>query len=485
MYQWTSGNQTGSGDTFTLSSAANGATVKCVLISSAGCANPDSAFSNILTISTQSPSPVTTSISTADTNVCSGDSATFFSAVTNGGNNPVYNWYVNGSAQGTGPSFAISNVQSTATVYCVVSANGSCITGSPDTSNSINIHAQTSLQASVSISASRTIVCSGTLVTFTATAVNGGSSPAYAWSLNGSQVGADSAIYTTSALQNGSAVLCKLTSSASCVSNPTVASNTVNVQVNPLPVADAGIDAHINSLSTDTLGGHPSASGGTSPYGYLWSPATGLSFTSISNPVVSGLTGNAAYTLKVTDAKGCTAYDTVQVYSFPCSIQTPTVQLSFCDLEAQYIAAVNYQWYLQGSAIPGASARLYTASQTGSFNVWVTDSAGCTAQSTGVSVSYPACLTTEITIVSESPEFEIYPNPAGNTLTISFSNSISGIGHIEIYDVFGQLVYRSGNTDIGAGNSSEIKINMLSSGSYLIRVTDADNRFAARRFIKM
>ena len=69
-------------------------------------------------------------------------------------------------------------------------------------------------------------------------------------------------------------------------------------------VADAGPDQTICSGATTTLGGIPTATGGTGAYTYAWSPATGLSATNIANPTATpGST--TIYTVIVTDANGC------------------------------------------------------------------------------------------------------------------------------------------------------------------------------------
>ena len=54
------------------------------------------------------------------------------------------------------------------------------------------------------------------------------------------------------------------------------ASDPVTVFVNPTPVANAGPDKVAACGQAVTLGGSPTASGGTPGYSYLWSPATGL-----------------------------------------------------------------------------------------------------------------------------------------------------------------------------------------------------------------
>lgn len=77
--------------------------------------------------------------------------------------------------------------------------------------------------------------------------------------------------------------------------------------------ADAGPNKNICYNNSALLGGVPSASGGTPPYTYNWSPGTFLNSTSVSNPVASSVTGDIFYKLTVTDADGNTAISEVGV----------------------------------------------------------------------------------------------------------------------------------------------------------------------------
>ena len=73
----------------------------------------------------------------------------------------------------------------------------------------------------------------------------------------------------------------------------------------PGPTANAGVDVSMcvgNSLTLNATGGG----------NYLWSPATGLSSTSVANPVFIGV-NSTSFTVTVTDVNGCTASDSVQV----------------------------------------------------------------------------------------------------------------------------------------------------------------------------
>lgn len=80
---------------------------------------------------------------------------------------------------------------------------------------------------------------------------------------------------------------------------------TLAINVNGLPTANAGNSTTICQGQTSQL----NASGGVS---YSWSPATGLSSTSISNPGASPLT-TTTYTVTVTNSSGCTASDSVTI----------------------------------------------------------------------------------------------------------------------------------------------------------------------------
>ena len=86
-------------------------------------------------------------------------------------------------------------------------------------------------------------ICSGTSVTFTATPVNGGSTPAYQWYVAGSPVGSNSPTFTTSSLVNGNQIKVEMTSNAICPSPATVTSNTITMTVNPLLTPSVTIEA--------------------------------------------------------------------------------------------------------------------------------------------------------------------------------------------------------------------------------------------------
>jgi uncharacterized protein (TIGR02145 family) len=92
--------------------------------------------------------------------------------------------------------------------------------------------------ASVSIAATSTTVCTGTLVTFTATPINGGTAPSYQWQVNGVNAGMNSPVFTYLPFTNDH-IQCILTSSDTvCIANNPDTSNVITMTVNTnLPIS--------------------------------------------------------------------------------------------------------------------------------------------------------------------------------------------------------------------------------------------------------
>lgn len=101
--------------------------------------------------------------------------------------------------------------------------------------------------------------------------------------------------------------------------NPLNAQTYISLQINQ-PAAlqvDAGPDAAICVGDSIQMGGAPTASLGTAPYQYEWTPVTGLSGASVANPMTSPAS-TELYVIKVTDLMNCTQSDSVLVIVDSC-----------------------------------------------------------------------------------------------------------------------------------------------------------------------
>jgi hypothetical protein len=218
-YQWKVDGLDVGTDTavYTTSSLTNGQVITCVLTSNLPGIynNPDT--SNAITVNVTS-APPTPTITQNNTVLTSSATA---------GNQ----WYVNDTIipGATSQTYTITENGD----YTVISTVNGC---SSDTSAVLTINNAFVVGVTIAQTAGTNPTCVGESVTFTATPVNGGTSPSYIWLLNGSIVGTDSPTYTT-LITSSQTVSCILTSSMMGVSGNPETSNGVLVVVNNPPTA--------------------------------------------------------------------------------------------------------------------------------------------------------------------------------------------------------------------------------------------------------
>jgi len=285
----------------------DGDLVTCELTSSLTCVTGNPATSNTIVMSVTAVLPVSVSIVASANPVCEGTPVTFTATPVNGGVTPSYQWKVNGVNAGTDNAVYTYTPANGDLVSCVLTSSLPCVSGNPATSNVITMTVDPKLPVSVSIVASANPVCIGTLVTFTATPVNGGPLPSYHWTVNGNTIDVDAPIYTYMPA-NGDQVVCVLTSSLTCVSGNPATSNTILMIVNPLPVPVITGPATVVAGTTGVV--YTTTPGQVN---YLWTISTGGLITSGGTPADNTVTvtwnteGAQWIAVNYTDAlTGCT-----------------------------------------------------------------------------------------------------------------------------------------------------------------------------------
>ncbi|MCX6258095.1 MAG: hypothetical protein NTW49_09420 [Bacteroidia bacterium] len=182
----------------------------------------------------------------------------------------------------------------------------------------------------------------------------------------------------------------------------------VTLLPNPLSV-NAGNDVTITLGSSANLSG--SVSGGTSPYTYLWSPATGLCCTAILNPVATPDT-TTIYTLTATAANGCSGSDIVKItVLYPPPIVEVSNDTAICLNES-----VSFYANATGATPPY-------------HYLWST---GATTQTVNISPSYTSNIYVSVTdlhnsLTVEYVHVQVYPLPVfslGNDTTIATGQTL-------------------------------------------------------------
>jgi hypothetical protein len=314
--------------------------------------------------------------------ICAGTNVTFTATPVNGGATPSYQWKLNGADVGTNIStYSNAALANGNTVTCVMTTSlSSCVTGSPATSNAIVMTVTANPPASVTIAADTgNTICSGTNVTFTATPVNGGSTPTYQWQLNTVNIfGAQSYIYTSSSLVQGDVITCVMTSSLSCATGSPATSNAITMTVSP--TLTAGISGGSSPICYNTAPGTLTAtgSGGTGTYTYLWYKNGSSTGVTTQTYAPGALTATSTIYCAITSGP-CgpvnTGTTTITVNATP-GAPTGTAAQSFCSGASPTVAnlaatGTTIQWYAAssgGSALATSTALVngthYYASQT-------------------------------------------------------------------------------------------------------------------------
>jgi hypothetical protein len=450
-YQWyVNGNPVGGNTaTYTTTTLANGDQVTCELTSSAVCATPAVITSNTLTMTVN---PVVaadvTVAANPGNNICAGTSVTFTATPTNGGPTPTYIWFVNATQVGSNsPTYTTTTLANGDVVTCKMASSTPCAVPDTAVSTDIIMTVNPNLTADVSIAANPgNNICAGTLVTFTATATNGGPSPTYQWYLNGNPVGGNNPTYTNNALASGDVVTCEMTSSAPCATPSPATSNDITMIVTPtvLPVVSVAnntgntICAGTNVVFTAT----PSNGGPTPSYQwYVNGNPVGSNSASYST---TSLANGDVVTCELTSTAVCATPMTVTSTPVTMTVNplvTPAVTITaspgdticngttvtFTPTPVNGGASPTYQWFVNG--LPVAIGPTYSSNalvNTDIITCNMSSSAVCPSPSTvtsNVIVMYVTSVLTPVVSISAAPGDTVC---VGSTATYSASPTNGG-----------------------------------------------------------
>ncbi len=260
--------------------------------------------------------------------ICAGGSATL--TASSDASSPSYLW--NDPANSTTASITVSPA-ATAT-YTVTVTDG--VTGCAN-SGSGTVTVNPLPAASVNSAT----ICAGGSATLTAS--SDASSPSYLWN--------DPANSTTASITVSPAATATYTVTVTDGVTGCANSGSGTVTVNPVPTAAAGSDQTVCAGSAVGIGGSPTANGGTAPYTYSWTPATGLDDAMAANPTAT-VTHTTTYTVTVIDQNGCTASDSVVLTLVPQPEITASTR-SGTDLTLAWTALAGQTYRVQYNTLSG------------------------------------------------------------------------------------------------------------------------------------
>ena len=313
----------------------------------------------------------------------------------------------------------------------------------------------------VNISASTTTICPGNNINFSAIPINGGSTPSYQWKVNNSNVGTNSANYSSRTLSNGDIVTVELTSNAICVSPSKATSNSITITVNPAipttPLSITGTTTQCPTLNnqayTITAVANATTYNWTVPSG--WAITGGQGTTSIN--VTTGNSGqNGNISVTAANSCGTSSASNLAVTIIPnASIGSVTGTNTICITSTSTYSANSVvlgggtgAWSSSNTAVAtvDSTTGLVTGIAAGNSNIIYTITGGCsgtkTAQQTitinpdaniaSVTGTSPICISGTTTFTANSVTLGggtgTWSSSNNAVATVNSSGLVTGIG---------------------------------------------------------
>jgi hypothetical protein len=168
------------------------------------------------------------------------------------------------------------------------------------------------------------------------------------------------------------------------------ATDNVTVVVNPKPTVSAGPDLYLCKGSSAIIGEF--ATGGTPGYTYSWTPATGLSSTTVARPTASPSV-TTTYTVTATDYKGCQANGSATIVVSDLAVSAGPDFAICLGTSGQMGTVVTgglpkfngfiYRWNPSTGLSSDTDPRPFASPRvTTQYDVTVTDSMGCVRRDT-------------------------------------------------------------------------------------------------------
>lgn len=312
----------------------------------------------------------------------------------------------------------------------------------------------------LSISTPSTTVCSSTTIGFNATATNQGV-PNYYWKVNGVVTGPNAG-WMNLTPANGDVIVCMMTIPLVCTTEDTLISNSITMTVTPRVTPSITVNVPTTSVcSGDTAHFVATAVNGGAAPTYQWQ--VNATLMGANSPLLDYAPANGDLVFcRLTSNEACTTSSTATGNASAMVVNprpvTPIITHTGNTLSTGIYAS--YQWFLNGTAIPGATTQSIVLQQNGSYSVTVTDGGQC---STGSAVLPVGGVGVGATPVHAT--IRVFPNPVQEAVYITAPFAV----HAVLKDIVGRTL-------IMQSNAARLDVHALPAGHYLLELTDQDGR---------
>jgi gliding motility-associated-like protein len=237
VYKWEKNNLNAgvnNNAAYTAADFKDGDVVTCEYSCKTVCGADTTVISNPVTMHVVNDITPVITIANNDPLICEGELTVFTSQSFYGNAVPFYQWMVNGSPVGTNsPDYSTTSLTNGSRVECRLTiATPSCPGTYKPATSEMTIYVYPLIHPAITITPSKTEICRGEEVTFTATA-NGGTYPTFAWEINGKPTGDVGTALITSTLKDGDSISCTVTidQDSRCHTSTSAPSNKIGIAV--------------------------------------------------------------------------------------------------------------------------------------------------------------------------------------------------------------------------------------------------------------
>lgn len=450
----------------TCTAGSTGGNVSVLSVNNCGVSNT----TRILTVSV-STTPSLPGAITGNTTVCQGTTQTYHIAAVAGATS--YTWTLQSGWTGTSTTVSITATVGSSSGNVSVVANNNC-----GTSASSTLAVTTnSIPAQPGAISGNTSVCQGTVQTYSVSPVAGATS--YTWTKPAGWSGTsttNSITFTVNA--TGGNLTAKATNS--CGSSPVqslaVSANAITAVTITGNPANYNFCSQIAPTSVVMI-----ASAGYSSY--AWSPSGGNAQTATVNAANT-------YTVTATNGAGCTTTAS-KVVTNNCALPTSlnTTNILGTSAKATWVQSqCRYNYTIQISVHGLNSWAQYTVSPSTSYTFtglslstsydWQIQTNCNTSGTINSGWSAIQTFTTAAQRMANgednSTSFNIYPNPASEMLTLTFSSMDEGSYSVKMIDMMGRVVNSEFSTATIGENSFMMNLDGIAKGIYMVVMQKGD-----------
>jgi hypothetical protein len=361
----------------------------------------------------------------------------------------AYRWSLNGAVL---PDNGQSITASKTGAYVVMVADGNGCNGS---STEVDVFVNPKPTAKLLVVGATTI-CTGDTVEVRAPAGYNN----YTWySENGQNYGNTRSAFVTAADK----IYCEVVDANGCVGT----SDTVAIEMGtfPAPVVTA------NGATSFCEGGAVTLTASEGFDSYLWSNGqTGRTIT-VENA--------GTFTVVVTKSNAlCT------VSSKPVNVvenakpARPMIERNGYTLKAVANGASAFQWYRNGTMMPGAENNELVVNLPGTYRVEIKDGNTCSS----LSQPFDVILTNveEEGVAGYTNDLQVYPNPTNGQVTLEVMSATAGAVRVDVINSLGETVMSFNDVANGGAFNTTMNVSDLATGVYTVVMTSGNDHWSVR-----